>query len=697
VIRLTTATLVRLRDRLRERGARASLPLQGVPASQDELLAALITAEYGPLCEVMYMMMAADGRIAGAERDVIRGAMRELDARIRSVHVEAMLSDAAAALEAEGREGRLQHLGATLGEDPARAEAAFQLAAAVAAADDVLAPEEKVLLRDLGGALGIPAARARQLFEALEKVDDLVTQDAGIDATDVLLHAAMRVGAPEDFERLAATSRREDVTLMLRLYAAFMRSGEDLRDKGDHAGEPRSISAARVAALEELVRCIPAEASPQAQALRVTLARLAVGLADADRAVALRPLADLSALATLEDALAGLAQVATNARRRCGETVADEPAAPSELTGAVARVIESDDAATRATLQRAIDACASRAERSVPPETANVVTRVVRRLASLPVDPPGTASPPSRDTGPPLPAWLPAKRTLGGFYVLSPLGGGAAGSVFVVMRSDERDEPGAERFALKVPQYDAGAARAMSEAEFLKMFREEAGALLSLPEHDNLARFITFDARAKPKPVLVMELVEGTPADALLEKRGLDARRALSILDGVLAGLVAMHEVGIGHLDLKPSNVIVRDSGQPVLVDFGLSGRHLRPGCATGAYGAPEVWGIVTAGPPATPLQADVYGFACVAFEMMTGRTLFDAPNEMACVAAHVSHDGLPEPVLRMTKDPRHAPLGNVLYHCLRRDSRMRPAAPALRAELSRIAPQLAGLAWPLV
>ncbi len=697
MIRLTTATLVRLRDRLRERGARASLPLQGVPASQDELMAAVIAAEYGPLCEVMYLMMAADGHIAGAERDVIRGAMRELDARVRSVHVEAMLSDAAAALEAEGREARLQHLGATLGEDPTRAEAAFQLAAAVAAADDVLATEEKALLRDLGGVLGIPAARARQLFDALEKVDDLVTHDAGIDATDVLLHAAMRVGAPEDFERLAATSRREDVALMLRLYAAFMRSGEDLRDKGEQAGEPRSISAARVAALEELVRCIPAEASPQAQALRVTLARLAVGLADADHAVALRPLADLSALATLEDALAGLAQVATNARRRCGETVPDEPATPSELAGAVARVIDRDDSASRATLERAIDACASRAKRSIPPETANVVTMVVQRLTSLPVDPPGALPPPSREAGPALPAWLPAKRTLGGFFVLAPLGGGAAGSVFVVVRSDERDEPGVERFALKVPHYDTGAARAMSEAEFLKMFREEAGALLSLPEHDNLARFITFDARAKPKPVLVMELVEGTPADTLLEKGGLDTTRALAILDGVLAGLVAMHEVGIGHLDLKPSNVIVRDSGQPVLVDFGLSGRHLRPGCATAAYGAPEVWGIVTAGPQATPLQADVYGFACVAFEMMTGRTLFDAPSEMACVAAHVSHDGQPEPVLQMTRDPRRAPLGNVLYHCLRRDPRMRPAAPSVRAELSRIAPQLAGLPWPFV
>jgi hypothetical protein len=607
-----------------------------------------------------------------------------------------MLADAARTLEAEGREQRLQELGMLLGDDPPRAEAAFQLAAAVAAADDMLAPEEKALLRDLGGALGIPAARARQLFDALEKVDELVTHDAGIDATDVLLHAAMRVAAPEDFERLAATSRREDVTLVLRLYASFMRSGEELRDKGDQSGEPRSISSARVAALEELVRRIPAEASQLSQALRVTLARLAVGLADADHATALRPLAELSALVTLDAALAGLAQVTTNARLRCGETVPDGPAVPGELAGALAQVIADDDAASRAALERAVEACVSRAERCVPPEVASVVARVVRRLVSLPVDPPGAPPSTSRTPDPALPAWLPAKRVLGGFYVLAPLGGGGAGSVFIVVRSDERDEPGAERFALKVPQYDAGAARAMSEAEFLKMFREEAGALLSLPEHDNLARFITFDARAKPKPALVMELVEGTPADVMLDKGGLDAGRTLSVLDGMLAGLAAMHEVGIGHLDLKPSNVIVRGNGQAVLVDFGLSGRHLRPGCATAPYGAPEVWGILSDGPPPGPLQADVYGFGCVAFEMMTRRVLFDAPNEMACMAAHITHDGLPEPVLRMTKDPRFAPLGNMLYHCLRRDPRQRPGIAAVRTELSRITPEMSRLAWPL-
>src|SRR6185436_1925360 len=108
--------------------------------------------------------------------------------------------------------------------------------------------------------------------------------------------------------------------------------------------------------------------------------------------------------------------------------------------------------------------------------------------------------------------------------------------------------------------------------------------------------FVTFDLAARPKPILVMEFIEGTTLERLLAAGSMTTLQALDLLDGVLAGLEAMHAAGLGHLDVKPANVVVRQSGAPVLVDFGLTGRNLRPGCLTGAYGAPEVWGVAPEG-----------------------------------------------------------------------------------------------------
>jgi len=123
---------------------------------------------------------------------------------------------------------------------------------------------------------------------------------------------------------------------------------------------------------------------------------------------------------------------------------------------------------------------------------------------------------------------------------------------FVARRAEERHEETAENFALKVPAYTGAAAHTLSEEEFLRLFREEAGALLTLPGHKNLAGFVTFDAGAKPKPILVMELVQGPTLERLLDKRAMSMPRALDVLDGVAAGLEAMHGAGIGHLDVKP-------------------------------------------------------------------------------------------------------------------------------------------------
>jgi serine/threonine protein kinase len=219
---------------------------------------------------------------------------------------------------------------------------------------------------------------------------------------------------------------------------------------------------------------------------------------------------------------------------------------------------------------------------------------------------------------------------------------------------------------------------------------------LAIPEHPNLARFVTFDAGAKPKPVLVMELIEGTTCEKLITSRTLSLGLAVSLLDGTLAGLGAMHGVGLAHLDLKPANVILRNGREAVLVDFGLAGRHLRPGCGSGGFGAPEVWLAEPSALAGSPMPADLYGFGCLAYEVLTGKALFDAPSEVELISAHTPHAGCPYGVPRLAANAALEPLAMLLFDCLRHDPAKRPAATKVRADLRALSARLSGLRWPL-
>jgi serine/threonine protein kinase len=299
---------------------------------------------------------------------------------------------------------------------------------------------------------------------------------------------------------------------------------------------------------------------------------------------------------------------------------------------------------------------------------------------------------------------MPFSRVLGGFYVLHPIGEGGSGSVFVARRAEQRNDARAEGFALKVPEYDGTVSQVLSEADFLRLFREEASALLALPESEpNLARFVTFDAGVRPKPILVMEYVQGPSLEKLLARRSLDMARALSILLGVARGLSAMHRVGLAHLDLKPTNVIVRELGRtptesgstPVLVDFGLAGRRLRPGCGTANYAAPEVWSR-DARAELDPRPADVYAFGCLAYELISGQLLFEGASDRDVVAAHVAHDGAPAALEAWSRVAALRPLAEWLRRCLRQEPSARQSIDETLRDLSALEPHWQRAPWPL-
>jgi hypothetical protein len=113
----------------------------------------------------MYLMMAVDKRVLNVEREVLRGALLLLsDERVRTRHMEAMLDAAMRKVMAEGQEKRVAAVIEALKGNRAKAESAVVVAAAVAAADMKVVPEEHALLAELARGLGVDEARAEKLL-----------------------------------------------------------------------------------------------------------------------------------------------------------------------------------------------------------------------------------------------------------------------------------------------------------------------------------------------------------------------------------------------------------------------------------------------------------------------------------------------------------------------------------------------------
>jgi hypothetical protein len=550
----------------------------------------------------------------------------------------------------------------------------------------------------------------RTLLAALARALDALVRLGVCDVADALLVLALRIRTRRDFETLAEASMDPDLRHVLSRYARFLResepklkvseSGPDVSGDGESdesSGQEDPIE--RLRALESLTNELAPEGSARSEALRTVLVRLHDAVATTAKVGALTALSttgttDPDVIGAVETWVAALAQMCVGATSRLDAAPSDVAMAPHpKLLGiAVSRVLSAaEPVLDPAGLGLAIHELVS----SIPLGIGQLVSGVMWGLADLPVERP-SAEAGILNVAEQLPAWLTARRTIGGFYVQRSLGVGGTASVFIVTRTEERHEEEAERFALKVPDYNATAARSLSQDEFLKMFREEASALIMLPNHANLARFVTFDMGTKPLPILVMELVEGVTLERVIDSRSLDTKRCLRVLDDVLAGLEAMHSVGIGHLDVKPGNVLLRRGEQGVLVDFGLAGRKIRQGCGTGPYGAPEVWGVTLDGHTPTPMAADVYSFGCVAFEMITGRVLFEASNEVAQIGMHLGHDGRPKPVEELVGNPEIGPLIEALIPSLRRDPRNRPSAEQLRQDLRATWSLVEDAVWPV-
>ena len=182
------------------------------------------------------------------------------------------------------------------------------------------------------------------------------------------------------------------------------------------------------------------------------------------------------------------------------------------------------------------------------------------------------------------------------------------------------------------------------ELNFVKRFREEMHAMAEL-QHPNIVDIYDYEEDHNTY-FIIMEVVIGRSLDSMLKEAGkLDSRAGLGICRQVLQALDCAHTKGILHRDVKPTNIMINDSGSVKVLDFGiakiLGGQKLtRTGFMVGTpqYISPEQ----ADGKELSP-ASDLYSVSVVLFEMLTGRPPFMADTPMGVMMAHLK-DPPPKP-----------------------------------------------------
>jgi serine/threonine-protein kinase len=198
--------------------------------------------------------------------------------------------------------------------------------------------------------------------------------------------------------------------------------------------------------------------------------------------------------------------------------------------------------------------------------------------------------------------------------------------------------------------HDSSAGDPTSRERMLREARAAAGL-----HHPNTVA--VFDAgEADGRPFIVMERVVGwSLGDRLQDEGPLSVADTLAIADAVLAALQAAHARGLVHRDVKPSNILLPDSGGVKLADFGIAKALAETSAGltstgqllgTPRYLAPEQ----VAGRPASPASA-LYSLAVVLYQCLTGEPPFMAETPLAEALAHQR-----EPVPEVAKAAPHVP-----------------------------------------
>jgi WD40 repeat protein/serine/threonine protein kinase len=283
-----------------------------------------------------------------------------------------------------------------------------------------------------------------------------------------------------------------------------------------------------------------------------------------------------------------------------------------------------DDPGLRAEVERLL-ADDARLRASAPDFLDSPLVRPLRPSTLCPA--------PAAGAGPALPP------RIGHYRVLRLLGEGGMGAVFEA----EQDNP-RRPVALKVIR------PGLVSPALLKRFTHEAQILGRL-HHPGIASIYEAGVTEDGQPFFALELIRGLALDEYARRHGLDPAARLDLLARVCDAVQHAHEQGVIHRDLKPGNILVDETGQPKVLDFGVaratgadlltSTDHTRTGQLLGtlSYMSPEQ---VAADPAVLDQRSDVYTLGVILFELLAGRRPYPLEDLALPEAARVIREQEP-------------------------------------------------------
>jgi len=224
--------------------------------------------------------------------------------------------------------------------------------------------------------------------------------------------------------------------------------------------------------------------------------------------------------------------------------------------------------------------------------------------------------------------------TLGEYEVLAELGRGGMATVYLA-----HDIQLDRKVAIKVLNPSASGAE-----EMVERFRLEARTAAKL-SHPHI---IPIHAVRETEELVffVMKFVVGRPLDTIIKQLApLPNPTVRTILTRVAEALGYAHRNGVVHRDIKPANIMIDAEGMPIVTDFGIAKVADRRGLTmTGtAIGTPTYMSPEQCNAGSVTGASDQYSLGVMAFEMLTGRTLYEGESLVTVMFKHC-HEAPPAP-----------------------------------------------------